>query len=109
MNQNKKFNWGLKPSPILEKFIHLIPKGKAIDIGAGEGRDSFFLAKNGFEVEAIDKDSENLDKCKKFAQQKNLPIRTEVCDVREFEFKENEYSLVYNFLNFSVKIYSQKG
>ncbi len=52
--KKKTFYWGLKPDPLLVKYLPQIPKGKALDIGAGEGRNSFFLAKEGFEVEAID-------------------------------------------------------
>jgi len=93
-NQNKKFHWGLNPGHTLGKFIDIIPKGIALDIGAGEGRNSFFLAKNGFEVEAIDKNSSGLEKCERFAQQNNLSITTNVCDIREFEFQDNRYSLI---------------
>lgn len=79
---------------ILEKFLHLIPRGEALDIGAGKGRNSIFLAKNGFKVEAIDKIAEGLKKCRNFAKKYNLPIKTKLCDVRKFEFKKSKYSLV---------------
>lgn len=90
---NTNFYWGLKPSPVLEKFIDIVPKGLALDIGAGEGRNSFFLAKRGFEVEAIDKNKEDLEKCKKIAQENNLPITTDVGDITNFDFKKDKYSL----------------
>lgn len=92
--KNKKYYWGLKPNPTLKKNIHLIPKGKALDIGAGEGKNSIFLAKNGFEVEAIDRIAEGLKKCKKLAENYKLPIKTKVCDMRKFDFGKNRYSLV---------------
>jgi 2-polyprenyl-3-methyl-5-hydroxy-6-metoxy-1,4-benzoquinol methylase len=79
---------------ILEKSLHLIPKGKALDIGAGKGQNSVFLAKNGFEVEAIDKIPKILERCKEFSKKYNLPIKTKVCDVRKFKFKKNKYSLI---------------
>lgn len=90
---NTDFYWGLKPSPVLEKFIDLVPKGLALDVGAGEGRNSFFLAKNGFKVEAIDKTKEGLEKCEKIAQENNLPITTAVCNITNFDFKKDKYSL----------------
>ncbi|MHA1470133.1 MAG: class I SAM-dependent methyltransferase [Candidatus Asgardarchaeia archaeon] len=79
---------------VLIKFLPLIPKGIALDIGTGKGKNSIFLAKNGFEVEAIDKIAEGLKKCRDFAKKYNLPIKTKVCDVRKFEFKNNKYSLI---------------
>lgn len=90
----KDFYWGLKPSPLLVKFLPRIPKGKALDIGAGEGRNSIFLAKNGFKVEAIDKIDEGLNKCKDFVKRHNLSIRAKVCDARKFKFGKNKYSLI---------------
>lgn len=79
---------------VLVKFLDLIPKGRALDIGAGAGRNSIFLAKNGFKVEAIDKIADGLKKCRNFAKKHNLPIKTKLCDVRKFEFKKNKYSLI---------------
>lgn len=104
-NQNNKLYWGLNSGPTLGKFIDIIPKGIALDIGAGEGRNSFFLERNGFEVEAIDKDSTGLEKCKSFAQENNLSITTKVCDIKEFDFQENKYSLVVarNSIDFMKK------
>ena len=66
--KKNKHYWGLKSSPTLEKYINEIPKGKALDIGAGEGRNSIFLAKNEFDVTAIDKIKQGLDKIKKLAK-----------------------------------------
>lgn len=46
--------WGSKPS----KFGKLVPKyvssGRVLDLGAGEGKNSFYLASQGFKVIAID-------------------------------------------------------
>lgn len=92
--EGKKFYWGLKPNPVLENFLYLIPKGIALDIGAGEGKSSIFLAQNGFKVETIDKIGEGLKKCRDFAKKYSLPIKTKVCDIRKFGFKQNKYSLI---------------
>ena len=91
--KENKCYWGLKPDPTLEKYINDIPKGKALDIGAGEGRNSLFLAKNGFKVEAIDKIPAGLKKIEKAAKKHNLSIKTTLCDVKNFKFKKG-YSLI---------------
>jgi len=89
-----KSSYGLKLNTVLEKLLPLIPKGKVLDIGAGQGRNSVFLAKNGFKVEAIDFVPEGLKKCQDFAKKHNLAIKTKVINVKKFKFKENYYSLV---------------
>ena len=92
--ENKKFYWGLKPNLFLKKILPEVEKGVALDIGAGEGRNSFMLAKEGFEVEAVDKIAVGLNKLKEFAQKQNLKIKTKVCDINDFNFKKDHYSLI---------------
>lgn len=96
----------VKPVKGLKEVLKYAPKGAALDIGAGEGRNSIFLAKNGFKVEAIDKIKEGLKKCKNLAEKYKLPIKTEVVDVKKFKFEKNKYSLILaiaslDFLKFS--------
>lgn len=104
--KKEKFYWGLKPEVGLKEVLKYAPKGVALDIGASEGRNSVFLAKNGFEVEAIDKVKVGLKKCKEIAKRYKLLIKTKVMNVRKFKFTENKYSLVVaidslDFLKFS--------
>ncbi|MGW8193818.1 MAG: class I SAM-dependent methyltransferase [Desulforhopalus sp.] len=42
------------PSAILKKYVHLASGGKALDIACGNGRNSLFLANQGFLVDAVD-------------------------------------------------------
>lgn len=47
--------FGTEAEPILKNFVHKINKtSPVLDIGIGQGRNSFFLAKEGFSVEGID-------------------------------------------------------
>lgn len=91
---DKKFYWGFKPNPTLESFIGLIPKGKALDLGGGEGKNSFFLAENGFEVEVVDKNQKSLEKCHCFADEYGLRIQTVLSDIRDFKFVKDKYTLI---------------
>jgi SAM-dependent methyltransferase len=83
------------------------PRGIALDVGAGEGRNSFFLARNGFKVEAIDKIKEGLEKCREIAEKYHLPIETKAIDIRNFEFKPNKYSLILDILALSFLKFSE--
>ena len=89
-----RFYWGLKPNPTLESFINSIPEGKALDLGGGEGKNSFFLAQNGFEVETVDKNSQSLEKCQNFADQHKLQIQTILSNIKGFDLKEGKYTLI---------------
>jgi 2-polyprenyl-3-methyl-5-hydroxy-6-metoxy-1,4-benzoquinol methylase len=42
------------PSRCLREWLDRIPRGKALDIACGAGRNALFLAANGFDVDAVD-------------------------------------------------------
>ena len=48
------------PSKFLLQQLHRLPKGKVLDVAAGRGRHSLFLASRGFLVEAVDRDESAL-------------------------------------------------
>lgn len=86
--------WGLKPDFILTHFLDLIPKGTALDLGIGEGRNALFLAENGFEVEGIDISEAAVERCLRLAKERNISIKAYVSDIRDFKIQEEKYSLV---------------
>jgi SAM-dependent methyltransferase len=50
------------PSAWLRRYSHLIkPQGMVLDIAAGNGRNTRWLAEQGFKVEAVDRDTAALD------------------------------------------------
>jgi SAM-dependent methyltransferase len=46
--------YATKASDIVKRFYRLAPQGAALDIAAGNGRNSLFLARRGFAVDAVD-------------------------------------------------------
>lgn len=73
-------------------------KGKALDVGAGRGIASYALAKDGFDVSALEPDPSALvgaQAIRELAKQSNLSIKT----VEEFSetlpFEDNSFDLVF--------------
>lgn len=60
------------PAPFLMQHLARLPKGRVLDVAAGRGRHTLFLASHGYEVEAIDRDAEALDHLAATARQRNL-------------------------------------
>ena len=60
--KGKGFALGKEPNPFLKKYLRFLPKGKALDIAAGEGRNAVFLAQHGFDVDAVDISENGLKK-----------------------------------------------
>jgi dihydroneopterin aldolase len=46
------------PARFLVQQLHRLPKGKVLDVAAGNGRHSLFLASQGYHVDAIDRDAQ---------------------------------------------------
>ncbi len=86
--------WGLEPDWELKAFLKTIPKGKALDLGIGEGRNAFYLARNGFEVEGLDISQEAVKKCNDLAAKYGLPVQAHVADLREFHIAEGAYNCI---------------
>lgn len=84
-----------KDWPKIEKQAVKLVKGKILDIGAGAGRVSLYLQKNGYDVTAIDKSPLAIKVCKKrgVKHAKVLPIE------QMGKFKPNTFDTVIMFGN----------
>ena len=94
---------GPTPARFLTQQLHRLPKGKALDVAAGAGRNALYLASHGFHVDAIDRDEQAMAQLTAAAKQRNLPnlsVRAidleRTTDVR-VEFPKQEYDIIVVF------------
>jgi SAM-dependent methyltransferase len=81
------------PSDLLRGWIDHVPHGYALDVGAGEGEVSIWLARQGFKVDGIEQDPEV---CKRLREAcKELDINIHRVSIMDFVFIEVRYSLVH--------------
>jgi 2-polyprenyl-3-methyl-5-hydroxy-6-metoxy-1,4-benzoquinol methylase len=95
--RGKGFAFGKEPNPFLKKHIHLLQKGKTLDIASGEGRNAIFLAQHGFEVDAVDISDRGLKKAQKLAGDKGVKINTLLVDLDQYQIGKEKYDLIANF------------
>jgi SAM-dependent methyltransferase len=74
-----------------------IPRGWALDIATGKGRNAIFLAEQGFDVVAVDVSPVALDDARKRAAGKSLSISWQQADLERVELPEATYDLVVDF------------
>jgi len=74
-----------------------IPRGRALDIATGKGRNAIFLAEQGFDVVAIDFSPVALDEARKRAAEKSLSISWQQADLELIELPKTTYDLIVNF------------
>lgn len=82
------------PNRFLAEAVRDRKPGRALDIGMGQGRNSLFLARLGWEVTGVDVSDKAIDLAKKEAARLNLKINCVVSDFTVFEIGKNRWELV---------------
>jgi len=73
-----------QPSPFLHATAHMIPKGKVLDVAAGEGRHALYLASQGYEVIGLDRNEQALATLTRTARDHRLSnISTRTVDLEK--------------------------
>ena len=89
------------PSEFLRQMIDadswLLPRGKALDIACGKGRNSLYLAARGFKVVAIDISAVALDQGRRDASAEQRQIDWRQADLEQLQLDHNAYELIVNF------------
>lgn len=90
--------WGDLPNQFLLQEVDDMPPGKALDLGAGEGRNSLWLASKGWQVVAVDFSSVGINKGRRYAAMKGIEgIKWIEADLLEYEPEERAFDLVLLF------------
>ena len=76
--------WSQNANALLVEFASDLPPGRALDIGAGEGRNAIWLAKAGWEVTALDVSSVGLDRAAQGAAEEGVALELVAGDWREY-------------------------
>jgi SAM-dependent methyltransferase len=81
------------PPPEVMAFVPTLPVGRALDLGCGLGRASFYMARLGWQVEAIDFIPQAITEAAARAEQAGLTdrIRFHVSQVAELDFLTDLY------------------
>ncbi len=86
-----EYAYGTGPNDFLASMAEKIPAGRALCLGAGEGRNAVYLAKLGFDVTAVDLSGIGLQKARRLAEENKVTIRTIQKDVEKLILAENEW------------------
>jgi tellurite methyltransferase len=84
--------FGSEPLPIVKSAMKYAPSGEALDLGAGNGRNTLFLLSRSFKVTSVDSSEEGLKILEERAVDTKR-LKTILSDVRTFQ-TENKYDVV---------------
>lgn len=90
----EEYIFGKAPIVFLQEHLHLLPKGKTLDIAMGEGRNGVFLATKGFEVTGIDISEKGLNKAQALAKAQGVTIETKVVDLETYQLPAKTYDVI---------------
>lgn len=83
-----EYAYGKTPNDFLKEYASRLPDGgKVLCLAEGEGRNSVFLAEQGFLVTGVDSSIAGINKVKKLAQERGVTVDAIVADLAEFEIK----------------------
>ncbi len=84
-----------------ENLVHyvqqgIVQKGAVLELGCGAGRNALYLAKQGFDVHAVDLSSAALQWAKERAAEEQAHIRFEQANLFEMPIQANYYDFIYD-------------
>ncbi len=90
-----------KPATFLVDNLGLLPKGRALDIAMGNGRNAIYLAQMGFDVEGVDLSPEAVKSALISAEKAGVNIRARTADLEaEYQINKDGYDVIicFNYL-----------
>jgi rhodanese-related sulfurtransferase len=103
LESNGRHPHGLAPSSFLVENFHLLPKGLALDVAMGEGRNAIYLATRGFDVDGVDVNPKAVAQARAAARKLGAPIRAIVGNVEDGTYivpiETYDVIVVFNYLH----------
>lgn len=95
--KSDEYSYGKVPIPFLTESVKGLKAGRAICLGAGEGRNAVWLAEQGFTTTALDFSIVGLEKAEKLARERNEEIETIKADITEWDPGNRKWDLITIF------------
>jgi SAM-dependent methyltransferase len=92
-----QFEWSMHPNQFAAAELAALPPGRALDLAAGEGRNSVWLAERGWSVTAVDFSRVGLEKGRKLSGTRGVgdsQVDWVVADLSEYEPTREAFELV---------------
>ncbi|HET8699538.1 MAG TPA: methyltransferase domain-containing protein [Gammaproteobacteria bacterium] len=84
------------PTALLAAWLPFLPRGRALDVACGAGRNALFLAASGFAVDALDISAVALERGRRAAEVRGLAIDWRLADFddRPEQWLPSNYDLI---------------
>ena len=86
--------WGAEPNQFLAEIAELLEPGTALDLGCGQGRNSFWLASRGFTVTGLDLSPVAIEQATAVAEEFGVDVSFESVDLTTWDPAGRVWDLV---------------
>jgi len=86
-----EYAYGKEPNEFLVEMQHHLPEGRVLCLAEGEGRNAVYLAKQGYEVTAVDASAAGIEKSKRLAVENGVRIETIVADLANYKIEPDQW------------------
>ncbi len=86
--------WGAGPNRFVADEVAALPPGRAVDLGAGEGRNAIWLAERGWQVTAVDFSAAGLARAARLAGERGVSVEWVQADLLAWQPAPGGYDLV---------------
>ncbi|MBK8944476.1 MAG: class I SAM-dependent methyltransferase [Ignavibacteriae bacterium] len=92
---SEEYYFGKEPNEFFKDEIEKLIPGNALFIGDGEGRNSVYAAKLGWNVDCLDISENGKEKAENLAKENNVKINYKIADAIEFNYPQETYDAVF--------------
>ena len=86
--------WAIEPNRFVAEQVLPLAPGRALDMGAGEGRNTVWLATRGWDATAVDFSAAGMAKAERLAADHGVTVTTVVADALAHEVGAQAWDLV---------------
>ena len=83
-----------QPTELLKWAVKDRTPGKALDVGMGQGRNSIFLARQGWDVTGFDPSAEGIRQARAAAEEFQVRLNALVAREEDFDFGQKKWDLI---------------
>lgn len=94
-----------EPAQFLVENVELLPRGRALDVAMGTGRNTIYLARMGFDAEGVDMSPEAVHAALEAARKAGVTIKGQIVNLEnDYHIEKSAYDVIicFNYLQRSL-------
>jgi 2-polyprenyl-3-methyl-5-hydroxy-6-metoxy-1,4-benzoquinol methylase len=91
---SREFRFNREPNGFLAEVAKTLTPGKALEIGAGQGRNAIYLAQQGWDVTGVDSSAEGIGQARQRADELHVALQWVQQPIEAFDMGQERWDLI---------------